>query len=155
MQISNEYRFLPDDSYFNQTLIRYTEPFLDGKASVRLTVPLDATDQIGDDEFGLGDIAAKFSWIPYVSRQQAFILSTEVYAPTASEDVLGTGKWVIAPGITWAYFAVPKSSSRRHISRISRLRETTTGRTSIAATSTSISSTGRMANAGGSRRTRR
>ena len=110
LQISNEYRFLPDDSYFNQTLIRYTEPFLDGKASVRLTVPLDATDftLTGEDEFGLGDIAAKFSWIPHVSRRQAFVLSTEVFAPTASEDVLGTGKWVVAPGLTWAYFASPE-----------------------------------------------
>lgn len=108
LQISNEYRFLPDDNYFNQTLIRYTEPFFDGKASMRLTLPLDATNLIGEDEFGVGDIAAKFSWIPYVSRQQAFILSTEIYAPTASEDVLGTGKWVAAPGLTWAYFASPE-----------------------------------------------
>jgi hypothetical protein len=108
LSISNEYRFLPDDNYYNQTLIRYTEPFWDGKASVRLTLPIEATDLAGDDEFGIGDIAAKFSWIPYVSRHQAFILSTEIYAPTASEDVLGTGKWVAAPGVTWAYFASPE-----------------------------------------------
>ncbi len=108
LQISNEYRFLPDDHYYNQTLIRYTEPFFDGKASLRLTLPLDATYLTGDSEFGVGDIATKFSWVPYVSRQQAFILSTEIYAPTASEDVLGTGKWVAAPGLTWAYFVTPE-----------------------------------------------
>lgn len=95
-QISNEYRFLPDGDYYNVTNLRYTEPFFDGAASVRLTVPLDATDLTGDDEFGLGDIATKFSWIPHVSRRQAFILSTEIYAPTATEDILGTGEWVAA-----------------------------------------------------------
>lgn len=103
--ISNEYRFLSSDDYYDITNFRYTEPFLDGKASVRVTLPLDATNLTGDDQFGIGDMAAKLSWIPYVSRQQAFILSGEIFAPTASKDVLGTGKWVAAPGITWAYFA--------------------------------------------------
>jgi hypothetical protein len=93
-QISNEYRWLPDNQFFNQTLLRYTEPFFDGKASARLTVPQDATDLTCDDEFGLGDVSAKFSYVAYVSRRQAFILSTEIYARTATEDVLGTGKWV-------------------------------------------------------------
>lgn len=108
LSISNEYRWLPSGDYYDQMLLRYTEPFFDGKAAIRLTLPLDATDMTGDGEFGVGDIAAKFSWIPHVSRNQAFILSTEIYAPTASEDVLGTGKWVAAPGLTWAYFASPE-----------------------------------------------
>ncbi|CDZ68132.1 Conserved hypothetical protein [Neorhizobium galegae bv. orientalis] len=103
--ISNEYRFLPDDQYFDLLDFRYTEPFLDGRAAVRLTIPFSATDILGGSESGIGDISAKLSWVPYMSRQQAFILSTEVYAPTATEDALGSGKWVIAPGITWAYFA--------------------------------------------------
>lgn len=107
LSISNEYRFLGHDSYYDVLNLRYTEPFSDGKAALRLTIPFDATDIIGDDE-GLGDIAAKFSWIPYLSRQQAFVLSGEIYAPTASKDTLGTGKWVAAPGITWAYFASPQ-----------------------------------------------
>lgn len=108
LSFSNEYRFLPGDEYYDITNLRYTEPFFDGKASVRLTVPLDATNLAGDNEFGIGDVSAKLSWIPYLSRRQAFILSTEIYAPTASEDLLGTGKWVAAPGLTWAYFASPE-----------------------------------------------
>jgi hypothetical protein len=106
---SNEYRFLADDYFFNVTNFRYTEPFADGKASIRLTIPVNATDLVlGDTEAGLGDIAAKLSWVPYISRSQAFILSSELYAPTASEEILGTGKWVIAPGITWANFVSPE-----------------------------------------------
>lgn len=108
LSFSNEYRFLPGGDYYDQMLFRFTQPFLDGKAGLRLSLPLDATNVTGDGEFGIGDISAKLSWIPYVSRQQAFVLSGEVYAPTASEDVLGTGKWVAAPGITWAWFASPE-----------------------------------------------
>lgn len=105
LSLSNEYRFLPGGDYYDQMLFRFTQPFADGKAGVRLTLPLDATNAAGNGEFGIGDISAKVSWIPYVSRQQAFVLSGEIYAPTASQDVLGTGKWVAAPGITWAWFA--------------------------------------------------
>jgi hypothetical protein len=36
------------------------------------------------------------------------ITSGELGAPTASEDVLGSGKWTIAPGITWANFLSPE-----------------------------------------------
>jgi hypothetical protein len=108
LAVSNEYRFLPDDAYYDITNLRYTEPFFEGKASVRVTIPFNATDLTQQDEAGVGDISAKLNWIPYISRQQAFILSTEIFAPTASEDILGTGKWVAAPGITWAYFASPE-----------------------------------------------
>ena len=109
LSVSNEYRFLDDDRYFDLTNFRYTEPFADGAASIRLTIPVATTDlPFGDNETGLGDIAAKFSWIPSVSRKEAFILSTEFFAPTASENILGSGKWVTAPGITWANFVSPE-----------------------------------------------
>ncbi|MER8529486.1 hypothetical protein [Mesorhizobium sp. M0520] len=108
LAISNEYRFLPGDEYYDITNLRYTEPFFDGKASVRLTLPFDGTNLTGDNQFGIGDISAKFNWIPYISRRQAFILSAEIFAPTATEDVFGSGKWVAAPGLTWVYFAGPE-----------------------------------------------
>jgi hypothetical protein len=108
LTISNEFRDLNGDKYFNITNFKYTEPLGDGSTSIRLTVPFDATNLVGDDKFGLGDISAKFSWVPYISRRQAFILSAELFAPTASNDLLGTGKWVIAPGITWANFLGPE-----------------------------------------------
>ena len=103
LSLSNEYRFL-SDSYYDATLLRYTEPFLDGRAALRLTLPFNATDRTGDSVTGFGDIAAKFSWIPHVDRHQAYVLSTEIYAPTADEDALRTGKWVAAPGLTYARF---------------------------------------------------
>lgn len=105
--ISNEYRFLTTDDYYDVTLLRYSEPLGDGSTSLRFTLPVNATDIPGNDEVGLGDISAKFTWVPYVDRSQAFIVSGEVFAPTASEEVLGSGKWIFAPGIVWANFVSP------------------------------------------------
>jgi hypothetical protein len=46
-------------AFYNVTNLRYTEPFFDGKAAVRLTVPLDSTNLTADDEFDLGAVSAK------------------------------------------------------------------------------------------------
>jgi len=105
LSFSDEYRFLPDDNYYNVVNLRYTEPFLDGRAAVRLTMPFNSTDLAGDKDADFGDVSARLSWIPFVSPRQALVLSAEIYAPSAREDTLGTGKWVVAPGVTWAYFA--------------------------------------------------
>ena len=106
--ISNEYRFLDSDFYYNVTSLKYTEPFADGRASVRLNVPVGATDLVPGDEVGLGDVGVKLSYIPYVDRSFGLILSNEVSAPTASEDVLGSGKWTTSPGVVLAAFLGPE-----------------------------------------------
>ncbi len=105
---SNEYRFLQDDHYYDVASFKYTEPFMDGRASIRLNAPVNATDVGPGGEFGLGDIAAKLTYILYVDRQMGLIVSGEIGAPTASEDVLGSGKWTFAPGVTWANFLTPE-----------------------------------------------
>lgn len=105
LSFSDEYRFLPDDSYYNVINLRYTEPFLDGRAAVRLTMPFNGTDLADQKDGGFGDVSVRLSWIPIATQRQAFVLSTEVFAPTAEEDSLGSGQWVVAPGLTWAYFA--------------------------------------------------
>jgi len=107
VQVYNEYRFLRGDHYFDVKMFRYTEPFSDD-LSLRLSLPVEGTNVLGDDEWGLGDISGKLSWTAYMSRRQAVILSGELFAPTASNDLLGTGKWVAAPGITWANFLSPE-----------------------------------------------
>lgn len=107
IQVYDEYRFLRGDHYFNIKNFRYTEPFGD-TVSLRMSVPVEGTNVLGDDDWGLGDVSAKLSWVAYLSRSNAFILSGELYAPTASNDLFGTGKWVIAPGVTWANFLSPE-----------------------------------------------
>jgi hypothetical protein len=108
LTISNEFRDLNGDKFFNVTDFKYTEPLGDGTSSMRWTVPFDGTNLLGSNKYGLGDISAKLSWVPYITKRQAFILSAELYAPTATNDLFGTGKWVIAPGLTWANFLSPE-----------------------------------------------
>jgi hypothetical protein len=105
--ISNEYQFLTTDAYNDVTLLRYTEPLGDGSLAVRFTVPVIARDIPGGDDVGLGDISAKFTWVPHFDKRQAFILSGELFAPTAGETYFGSGKFVFAPGIVWANFISP------------------------------------------------
>ena len=112
LSLSNEYRFL-SDSYYDITNLRYTEPFPGGKAAVRLTLPFNASDLTGDSVSGFGDFAAKFTWIPHANTRHAFVLSTEIFAPTADEDALGEGKWVAAPGLTSA--RVSAADSKRMV----------------------------------------
>jgi hypothetical protein len=44
--ISNEYRFLDDDNYYNILSMKYTEPFADGRMSVDLPEPLGPSTPI-------------------------------------------------------------------------------------------------------------
>ncbi|MDH2328330.1 hypothetical protein QCN27_15805 [Cereibacter sp. SYSU M97828] len=103
LSFSNEYRFI-SDRYYDVADLRYTQPFFNGKAAARLTLPFVTTDTSGDTKSSFGDASLKLSWIPHVDARQAFVLSTEIYAPTANDDTFGTEKWVAAPGITWARF---------------------------------------------------
>ncbi len=106
--VSNEYRALPDDYFYDVANFRYVEPMLDGRVALRLTVPLEATDLPSFDDAGIGDVAVRGIWIAHKSPEQALVLSTEIYAPTANEDYFGTGKWVAAPGLTWVLFPHPE-----------------------------------------------
>jgi len=54
-------------------------------------------------KFGLGDIRARYFWLPYKDYSKfvgAFGPSVDLFAPTGSyEDGLGTSSWIISPGI--------------------------------------------------------
>ena len=58
----------------------------------------------GTDKLGLGDIRARYFFLPYKNYDRllgAFGPSLDVFAPTGSyEDGLGSSSWVISPGIT-------------------------------------------------------
>jgi len=55
-------------------------------------------------KFGLGDLRARYFWLPYKNYDKvlgAFGPSIDVFAPTGSfENGLGSGRWIISPGIT-------------------------------------------------------
>ena len=52
----------------------------------------------------MGDIVLKASYVPYVTRRHGLLLAAELAAPTATDDILGTERWVFSPSITYATF---------------------------------------------------
>ena len=54
-------------------------------------------------ETGLGDLYGQLLLIPYFTRSFAFVAGTGLVIPTATGDLLGAGKWVLAPatGPVW------------------------------------------------------
>jgi hypothetical protein len=123
-QIANEFDAL-GHAQINYMRFRYTEAFDSGKMSLRVEAPLvyahaafaapssDGSDDGGDapvtqdvDEsrFGLGDITLKYSYVPYVSAKGGLLSSLEFSGPSATNDVLGAGKWVLAPTIVYGIF---------------------------------------------------
>ena len=127
LQLSNEYDHITDDAEINYLRVRYTEP-LSSTLSLRLEVPLvyahaaiagNSATGAGDGgspappdpggetdvtDTGLGDVVLKASYVPYVTRRNGLLVAGELAAPTASDDVLGTGKWVLSPTATYAWF---------------------------------------------------
>ena len=65
-------------------------------------VPLLYNDRT--EKFGIGDLRARYFWLPYKNYEKtlgAFGPSIDVFTPTGSfENGLGSGRWVISPGLT-------------------------------------------------------
>ncbi len=65
-------------------------------------VPLLYNDRT--EKFGLGDFRARYFWLPYKNYDKvfgAFGPSIDIFAPTGSfEDGLGSGRWILSPGVT-------------------------------------------------------
>ncbi len=65
-------------------------------------LPLLYNDE--SESFGLGDMRARYFWLPYKNYDRffgAFGPSIDIFAPTGSfEDGLGGSTWSISPGIT-------------------------------------------------------
>jgi hypothetical protein len=105
--VRNEYQRLTNDKSFNLTTFTYIEPFADGRMNLRLKAPLAYTDAAGDDEFGLSDTSLRYNWLAHVDAQKGILLSADLTADSATEDVLGRGKWYIGPAVTYAMFLSP------------------------------------------------
>jgi hypothetical protein len=108
-QIGADLRWLPNGRWLHQPNVRYTEPFFGDRMSITLKAPLVSTNlDRGRQLTGLGDISAKWNWVAHIDPGQALVLSAEVTAPTASEKVMGLGKWTVSPGVTYALFLSPE-----------------------------------------------
>jgi len=78
---------------------------ISSKNLVLAEVPLLYNDN--SKKMGIGDLRVRYFWLPYKDYSKffgAFGPSVDVFAPTGSiENGLGTGRWVVAPGITTAF----------------------------------------------------
>jgi hypothetical protein len=103
----NEYQRLTNDSSYNLTTFTYIEPFAEGRMNVRFKAPLVYTDATGDDDFGVGDLSIRYNWLPIVDKDKGILVSAELIGDTATDDVLGRGKWIFGPSVTYARFLSP------------------------------------------------
>jgi hypothetical protein len=120
-QVVNEFEGL-GHAQINLTRFRFAQPFDGGKMSFRVEIPLvyahaaiansggdeggggSVTPAGGASRFGLGDINLKFSYVPYATKKGGLLTAVELNPPTATESVLGTGKWVLAPSVAYGFF---------------------------------------------------
>jgi hypothetical protein len=91
---------------YDQAALR-ARRLLPGKRGVilRFEVPIAATDFPGTPRrVGLGDVYGQILLVPHLTRTGAFVIGTGLLMPTASNRVLGTGKWVLAPATAPVWF---------------------------------------------------
>lgn len=59
--------------------------------------------------FGIGDLFARIRYVKPLSRDIIALASAEVAVPTATNDLLGTGKWQLNPGVGLVKIWSPKT----------------------------------------------
>ncbi|MGY0393379.1 hypothetical protein ACW5R3_12580 [Bizionia sp. KMM 8389] len=89
----------PDDAYLNTAWVRFAKPFSSGKLLLRVSAPMgtigmpNPTTNTVNAVNGLGDINAFLSY-NFVSKPTTTIGAGPLLAaPTASDELLGAGKW--------------------------------------------------------------
>jgi hypothetical protein len=110
--IRNEFFNLDGGDWTNALIFRSdravlrTHPRLGGKAGLltRFDVPIVTADLGGSREAGLGDLYAQAIYVPWLTRRFAVAAGTGLGAPTATDQMLGTGKWKVAPLVAPVWF---------------------------------------------------
>jgi|GEM_PF-1251307 len=105
LEVFNEFQHYENGIELNQTVIRNIIK-LGKKFTTRIDVPFvhnTYSSPAGYDQFGLGDIS--FRLLGYKikeSRKSAFTVSLEIQLNTAASPILGTGKNLFIPVITYS-----------------------------------------------------
>lgn len=111
--VSNEYRSLQSGGEINRLVPRLDYAF--SKAfQIRVDVPVvygDLNIPEIDSETGLGDILLRGTIRAARGKRYAVVLATDLVLDTASEDILGLGKYRLGP-LGFASIEVPSLRSR-------------------------------------------
>jgi hypothetical protein len=88
----------------DQFTLGLAEPVGDGYWIVAPTMRVAALNVPGNARYGLGDASFKLTRVLTVNRKFGLVAAAEISAPTASKDILGSGKWVFKPSFIYARF---------------------------------------------------
>ena len=111
-----EYFNLRNDVSIGNLILRSDRPFSrilpDGRklpvAILRFDLTFVTAQLPGETTTGRGDFYAQTIFLPYLSRKFALAIGPAISIPTATQDVLGTGKWTAAPLIAPIWFFARK-----------------------------------------------
>jgi hypothetical protein len=103
--IRNEYRNLKNSAWANTAIFRldkvvFSELRYPGGAKgviLRFDVPLNTVHRGTVTKSGLGDIYAQAIFVPRASRRFALAVGSGIVIPTATNDLIGQGKLILAP----------------------------------------------------------
>jgi hypothetical protein len=102
-----EHYRLPDGNWINAFILRkdelaWKQTTFPGQARgllLRMDLPETTAHFGGESEGGLGDVYFQALFLPRLSGPLLLAAGTGLLVPTATERVLGSGKWTIAPVI--------------------------------------------------------
>ncbi|WP_228530407.1 hypothetical protein [Tamlana sp. I1] len=88
----------PDDAFMNTTWVRFAKPIAKGKLLLRASMPfstlgLPNANGVVNATSGLGDFNAFLAYSLVSNATTTVGIGPSITAPTASDDLLGTGKW--------------------------------------------------------------
>lgn len=107
VQLSSQYADLPHGARLSDSVARVDVPFR-GNWLLRVDTPfhrwLDPNIPGMGSAQGLGNVSAVLGWRAYNTPEYAFLIGATSSFPTASDDILGTGKYTVGPIIATGRF---------------------------------------------------
>lgn len=110
-----EFYKISDDVQRSVLIARYDTAVLKGSGLfiskpgiiMRFEVPLAHGSAFGNRATGLGDAYGQFFLLPYASRRFVWVAGSGLILPTATDRLLGGGKWIAAP-VTVPVWRLPR-----------------------------------------------
>ena len=107
VQLSSQYADLPHGARLTDSVARVDIPFR-GDYLLRVDTPFhrwfDPNIPGVNSAQGLGNVSAILGWRAYNTPEYAFLIGVVSSFPTASEDILGSGKYTVGPIIATGRF---------------------------------------------------
>jgi hypothetical protein len=74
------------------------------RSNIRVRLPFETNDVLGDRSFGLGDVSIKANHVLKITPAYGLVVAGEIVFDTAERDELGTGKTVFEGSLIYARF---------------------------------------------------